>query len=419
MRRTVAPDIGATGSTSYASVASRRHPIPTLADTSRHFPTPSSRIPTCRSLHDMADAGKRPSSSRYARQIILPEIGPVGQARLRDSSVLVVGAGGLGSPVITYLAAAGIGTVGVVDDDVVDASNLHRQPLHGTADIGRPKVRSAQDAVSRLTPDVRLVAHQERLTPDSARRLIAAYDLVVDGSDNFPTRYAAGQACADLGRPHVWGAALGFQAQVSVWWPPQGPCYRCVFPDAPTPGAVPSCAEAGVVGALVGAVGSIQAMEAVKILLGIGDPLVGRVLVHDALAGTWGEVSVRRDPGCPACSGMPPAPSARPPEVCPTAPLTLSVAHLREGLEGSLVVDVRPPDEWAGLPGPATRGVELGLLRSGEGLDESLLGPRHGRVVFVCRGGVRSAEAAYLARSAGWTHAMSLEGGALAWEGQT
>lgn len=359
------------------------------------------------------------SPDRYARQELLAQIGSAGQRRLAEAKVLVVGAGGLGSPALLYLAAAGVGTLGVVDDDIVDLTNLHRQVLHGEDSIGHPKTASAQLSIARLNSQVRVVRHDTRITRASAPGIVAGYDLVVDGSDNFPTRYAAGQACADLGLPHVWGAALGFQAQVSVWWPPQGPCYRCVFPDAPTPGAVPSCAEAGVVGALVGAVGSIQAMEAVKILLGIGDPLVGRVLVHDALAGTWGEVSVRRDPGCPACSGMPPAPSARPPEVCPTAPLTLSVAHLREGLEGSLVVDVRPPDEWAGLPGPATRGVELGLLRSGEGLDESLLGPRHGRVVFVCRGGVRSAEAAYLARSAGWTHAMSLEGGALAWEGQT
>ena len=371
----------------------------------------------------MADAGKGAPSSRYARQIALPEIGPDGQARLAAAAVLVVGAGGLGSPVITYLAAAGIGTVGVVDDDLVEESNLHRQPLHRTVDIGRPKALSARDAVSRLTPDVRVVAHQERLTAEHARRLVTAYDLVVDGSDNFPTRYAVGQACAEVGRPHVWGAALAFQAQVSVWWPPHGPCYRCVFPDAPTPGSVPSCADAGVVGALVGSVGSIQAMEAVKVLLGIGEPLVGRLLVHDALAGSWGQVPVRRDPACPTCCGMPlasvPRVSAASRQAPPGAPTSISTAQLRAEGDALLVIDVRPHRERAALPGPATVGVELEALRSGEGMDERVLGPRAGQVVFVCRSGVRSAEAAHLARAAGWQHAVSLDGGALAWEGRS
>ena len=232
-----------------------------------------------------------------------------------------------------------------------------------------------------------------------------------------------GQACAEVGRPHVWGAALAFQAQVSVWWPPHGPCYRCVFPDAPTPGSVPSCADAGVVGALVGSVGSIQAMEAVKVLLGIGEPLVGRLLVHDALAGSWGQVPVRRDPACPTCCGMPlasvPRVSAASRQAPPGAPTSISTAQLRADGDALLVIDVRPHRERAALPGPATVGVELEALRSGEGMDERVLGPRAGQVVFVCRSGVRSAEAAHLARAAGWQHAVSLDGGALAWEGRS
>ena len=222
--------------------------------------------------------------ARYARHLLLPEIGESGQRNLTGARVLVIGAGGLGSVTATYLAAAGVGTLGIVDDDVVDVSNLQRQVIHATVDVGRPKVDSAADRIAAINPLVRVERHQFRLTASNARQLVAAYDLVVDGADNFGTRYVVGDACALMGRPHVWGSIHRFDGQVSVWWPPHGPCYRCVFPLAPPPGTVPSCGEAGVLGSLCAAIGSVQATEAIKLLTGAGRPLVGRLLLHDALA---------------------------------------------------------------------------------------------------------------------------------------
>ena len=379
----------------------------------------SARTPS--TVQRMADGtAGRPSvtdAARYARQIRLAEVGLGGQARLAAASVLVVGAGGLGSPAVTYLAAAGVGTIGIVDDDIVEPSNLHRQPLHGTADVGRLKVESAAEAVAALNPDVRVISHAERFTAANASPLVTAYDVVVDGSDNLPTRYAVSAACSESGRPHVWAAALGFEAQMSVWWAGRGPCYACVFPTMPPPGSVPSCAEAGVMGALVGTVGSLQAMEALKILLGVGDPLIGRLLVHNALAGTWDVITVRADPQCASCGsgspargGMPRASVGAPGGVSPSLTMAEFVATASRR-----VIDVRPAPEQADLPGPASATVELAALRSGEGLAPALLGDRDEVVVFVCRTGQRSAEAAALAHAAGWRHATSLEGGAVAW----
>ena len=227
---------------------------------------------------DAADRG------RFARHLSLAEIGEEGQRRLRAARVLVVGAGGLGSPALLYLAAAGIGTIGVVDDDVVSASNLQRQVVHGVPDVGRPKVDSAADAVARLDPRTEVVRHGERLTAANAFALVSDYDVVVDGADNFATRYLLADASALAGRPHVWASVLRFDGQVSVWWPPHGPCYRCVFPEPPPEGSVASCAVAGVLGSVCAQLASIQSTEVVKLVLGAGEPLVGRLLVLDALA---------------------------------------------------------------------------------------------------------------------------------------
>ncbi|MBW8730880.1 MAG: molybdopterin-synthase adenylyltransferase MoeB, partial [Terrabacter sp.] len=247
----------------------------------------------------------RAETTRYARHVLLPDVGRDGQERLAAARVLVVGAGGLGSPALLYLAAAGVGTIGVVDADVVDLTNLHRQVIHSDADIGRLKTESAEAAVHRVNPHVEVVRHDVALDSANALGIIGDYDLVVDGTDNFPTRYLVNDACVMLGKPHVWGSILRFDGQVSVWWAGQGPCYRCVFPDPPPPGSVPSCAEGGVLGVLCAAIGSIQSTEAIKLLLGIGEPLVGRLVVHDALRQTWDTLTVRADPECPVCGDEP------------------------------------------------------------------------------------------------------------------
>ncbi len=247
----------------------------------------------------------RPELTRYARHVLLPDVGRDGQERLAAARVLVVGAGGLGSPALLYLAAAGVGTIGIVDADVVDLTNLHRQVIHSDADIGRPKTESAEAAVHRVNPHVAVERHDLALDSSNALEIIAGYDLVVDGTDNFPTRYLVNDACVMLGKPHVWGSILRFDGQVSVWWAGHGPCYRCVFPEPPPPGSVPSCAEGGVLGVLCAAIGSVQSTEAIKLLLGIGEPLTGRLLVHDALRQSWDTLTVRADPECPVCGDDP------------------------------------------------------------------------------------------------------------------
>ncbi|CAA7621491.1 molybdopterin-synthase adenylyltransferase MoeB [Magnetospirillum sp. UT-4] len=241
---------------------------------------------------------------RYARHIILPEVGGVGQARLLDSRVLVVGAGGLGSPVILYLAAAGVGTIGVIDDDVVDLSNLQRQVLHATERVGRPKVDSAADAVAAINPDVRLVPIRARLDKDNIRAILADYQVVADGSDNFPTRFLVNDACRLEGRTLVSAAILRFDGQLATFRP-GGPCYRCIYREAPPEGAVPTCSSAGVLGAIAGVMGSLQATEVLKELLGIGETMAGRLLIVDALSTTFRTVRVPRDPGCPLCGDHP------------------------------------------------------------------------------------------------------------------
>jgi adenylyltransferase/sulfurtransferase len=242
---------------------------------------------------------------RYSRHILLPEIGGAGQARLLAAKVLVAGAGGLGSPAALYLAAAGVGTLGIADSDAVELSNLQRQIIHGCSDLGRPKAESAARRIGELNPDLRVVAHQERLTSHNVLGVLAGYDVVVDGTDNFPSRYLINDACLLAGKPLSHGALLRFEGQATTIVPGRGPCYRCLYPEPPPPGLVPSCQEAGVLGAAAGVIGAIQASEALKLILGIGEPLLGRLLIFDALAATFREVAVQRDPACALCGEHP------------------------------------------------------------------------------------------------------------------
>src|ERR671927_2030048 len=243
--------------------------------------------------------------ARYSRHLIMPEVALEGQKRLKASSVLLIGAGGLGSPLALYLAAAGVGRLGLVDFDVVDFSNLQRQVLHGTADVGRPKLQSAKERLQAINPEVRLDLYETRLTSANALALFEPYDIIIDGTDNFPTRYLVNDACVLLKKPNVYGSIYRFDGQASVFYPGRGPCYRCLYPEPPPPGEVPSCAEGGVLGILPGLVGCVQATEAVKLLLGQGSPLVGRLLLYDALAMSFREVKVRRNPHCPVCGDKP------------------------------------------------------------------------------------------------------------------
>src|SRR5438552_9224344 len=243
--------------------------------------------------------------ARYSRHLIMPEVGMEGQKRLKAASVLLIGAGGLGSPLGLYLAAAGVGRLGLVDFDVVDFSNLQRQVLHGTNDVGRPKLQSAKEKLQAINPEVRVDTYEARLTSQNAFDILRPYDVIIDGTDNFPTRYLVNDACVLLGKPNVYGSIFRFDGQASVFYPGKGPCYRCLYPEPPPPGEVPSCAEGGVLGILPGLIGCIQATEAVKLILGNGEPLVGRLVLYDALAMTFREFKVRRNPKCPMCGDHP------------------------------------------------------------------------------------------------------------------
>ena len=367
----------------------------------------------------------RAAVERYARHVLLPQVGRTGQERLSSSRVLVVGAGGLGSPALLYLAAAGVGTLGVVDDDVVETSNLQRQVIHSDADVGRLKTESAVDAVARVNPSVEVVRHDLRLDSSNALEVLRDYDVVLDGTDNFPTRYLLNDACVLLGKPHVWGSIYRFDGQVSVWWAEHGPCYRCVFPTPPPPGAVPSCAEGGVLGVLCAAIGSVQATETVKLLLGVGEPLVGRLLLHDALAMTWDALPVRKDPDCPVCGESPTVTSLVDYEAFCGVPAsgeatvpTVSAPELAVELGSDappLLVDVRGPDERAIASIPGAVAIHLDEFRDGSAFERDELAARGRRIVMMCKVGGRSAEATTLAQAAGYTQVLTLEGGVLAW----
>jgi adenylyltransferase/sulfurtransferase len=365
---------------------------------------------------------------RYHRQIILPQIGLEGQERLKNASILLVGAGGLGSPAALYLSAAGVGRLGVVDDDVVELSNLQRQVLHDTPSVGRSKTESAHRRIARINPDVRVEEHAVRLRSDNALRIMEGWDVVVDGSDNFPTRYLVNDACVLLGIPFVYGAVFRFEGQVSVFARPGGPCYRCLFRDPPPPDAVPTCAEAGVLGVLPGLVGTIQATEAIKLVLGIGDSLGGRLLLVDTLPMQFREVELRRDADCVVCGDAPSTTSLIDyEEFCggATAPLAaplerplveeIDVEELRARLgsgRAPVILDVRETHEWriSNLGSYGARLVPLGRLQEVVGE----LDPEEDVVVY-CRTGHRSAIAVKQLTAVGFERALNLRGGINEW----
>lgn len=345
---------------------------------------------------------------RGSRHLLLAEIGVDGQRRLRNARVLVVGAGGLGAPVIQYLAAAGVGTLGIVDDDVVDVTNLQRQVIHGTADVGRAKVDSAAETVAALDPDIRAVTHRTRLTSENVDEILRGYDVVVDGTDNFPTRYLVNDACVRLGLPEVWGSVLRFDAQTTVFWGRAGIQLRDLFPTPPRDDEVPSCAEAGVLGALCGQVGSVMATEVVKLLTGTGEPLLGRVLVVDALRGRWTEVPLAARPVREPTPEVPPMSDV--PVV--TAPdLVRRLAAREAGTDDFLLIDVREPAEHAQASIPGAVLVPLGSVFDGSALADL---PRDREIVVHCQVGARSLTAAKILRGAGFD-ASNVDGGILAW----
>jgi adenylyltransferase/sulfurtransferase len=359
---------------------------------------------------------------RYARHLVLPQVGPEGQRRLKAARVLLVGAGGLGSPAGLYLAAAGVGTLGVVDSDLVEHSNLQRQVLHGTSGLGSPKVASAAARLADVNPNVAVEPRQTRLTSANALDILNDYDVIVDGSDNFPTRYLVNDACALLGRPNVYGSIFRFEGQASVFWAGRGPCYRCLYRDPPPPELVPSCAEGGVLGVLPGVIGAIQASETIKLILGAGDPLIGRLLLFDALKASFRELLLERDPDCPLCGPQPsikrlidyeafcgqlPAASAS------AAAVELSAAELKAELalgKPLVLLDVREPLEWEICHIPGSKLVPLGDLPDRVGELEST-----DEVVTICHRGPRARQAAFYLRDAGLERVRVLAGGVDAW----
>ena len=357
---------------------------------------------------------------RYSRHLLLPEVGLEGQRRLKAGRVLLVGAGGLGSPLGLYLAAAGVGHLGLVDFDVVDVTNLQRQVMHGTRDIGRPKLESARDRLLDINPHTDIETYDTRLTSDNALEIVREYDVVVDGTDNFPTRYLVNDACVLTGRPNVYGSIFRFEGQASVFATPDGPCYRCLFREPPPPGLVPSCAEGGVLGVLPGLIGTIQATETLKILLGIGTTLAGRLLLVDALRMQFRTLKLQRDPDCPACGtrtlrelidyedfcGLRAVHSG--PGVPELTPAEL-VAWRARG-DAIDLVDVREPGEWALGHLPGARHVPLGSVSAA--LDTFA---RDRTTVLYCKGGTRSAQAARMLQEDGFTNVWSLTGGILRW----
>jgi adenylyltransferase/sulfurtransferase len=366
---------------------------------------------------------------RYSRHLIIPDVGMTGQKRLKNAKVLCVGAGGLGSPALMYLAAAGVGTLGIVEFDVVDESNLQRQIIHGQSDIGRPKGESARDSVLEINPYVTVNLHSDRLDSSNVMELFAQYDLIVDGTDNFATRYLVNDAAVLLGMPYVWGSIYRFDGQASVFWAEHGPCYRCLYPEPPPPGMVPSCAEGGVLGVLCASIGSIQVTEAIKLLAGIGDTLLGRLMVYDALEMTYRQVKIRKDPNCAVCGENPTVTELIDYEAfCGTISeeaaeaakdSTISVIQLKEMLDARdageidfLLVDVREPNEFeiVSIEGAV-------LIPKGQFLDGSALEglPQDKQIVLHCKVGGRSAEALAVVKGAGFSDAIHVGGGILAW----
>jgi sulfur-carrier protein adenylyltransferase/sulfurtransferase len=365
---------------------------------------------------------------RYSRHLIIPDVGKTGQRRLKNAKVLVVGAGGLGSPALLYLAAAGVGTLGIIDFDVVDESNLQRQIIHGQSDIGRPKAVSAMESIREVNPLVNVVLHEERLDSDNAMQIFGPYDLIVDGTDNFATRYLVNDACVLLGKPYAWGSIYRFDGQASVFWAEYGPCYRCLYPEPPPPGMVPSCAEGGVLGVLCASIGSIQVTEAIKLITGIGEPLAGRLMIYDALEMTYRTVKVRKDPECPVCGKNPTITELIDyEEFCgvvsedaqqAAAGSTITATELKGMLdreEDIFLIDVREPNEYEIVSIPGAVLIPKGEFLSGAALERL---PQDKRIVLHCKTGVRSAEALAVVKDAGFSDAVHVGGGVLAWINQ-
>ncbi len=365
---------------------------------------------------------------RYSRHLIIPDVGMAGQKRLKNAKVLCVGAGGLGSPALMYLAAAGVGTLGIVEFDTVDESNLQRQIIHGQSDIGRSKAESARDAVREINPLTRVVVHEVRLDSSNVMEIFEQYDLIVDGTDNFATRYLVNDAAVLLGKPYVWGSIYRFDGQASVFWSDHGPCYRCLYPEPPPPGMVPSCAEGGVLGVLCASVGSIQVTEAIKLLMGIGEPLVGRLMIYDALEMTYRTVKVRKDPECAICGKNPTvtelidyeafcgAVSEEASEAVKGS--TISVRDLKEMFDAGkdfLLVDVREPNEFEIVSIDGSVLIPKGEFLNGSALERM---PHDKPVVVSCKTGVRSAEVLAVLKGAGFADAVHVGGGITAWVSQ-
>ena len=383
-----------------------------------------------------ADAASLPSLSndeiaRYSRHLIMPEVGMEGQKKLKAARVLMIGTGGLGAPVGMYLAAAGVGTLGVVDFDVVDASNLQRQIVHGTKDVGRPKIESARERLNDINPNVKIEGYETRLTSENALELFREYDMVVDGTDNFPTRYLVNDACVLTGKPNVYGSIFRFEGQASVFWAARGACYRCLYPEPPPPGLVPSCAEGGVLGVLPGIVGAIQANEAIKLILGAGDSLVNRLLLFDAWKMRFRELKLRKDPECPVCGdgatirelidyeefcGLRPAPSATAGQTTQETRQMeeINATELKQRLDNGddiQIIDVREQNEYDIARIPGTKLIPLGQVVNRMSEIEE------GRETVVhCKGGVRSAKAIEALTGAGFKgRLINLKGGITAW----
>ncbi|MBX6356988.1 MAG: adenylyltransferase/sulfurtransferase MoeZ [Micromonosporaceae bacterium] len=363
---------------------------------------------------------------RYSRHLIIPDVGVTGQKRLKNSRVLCVGAGGLGAPALMYLAAAGVGTLGIVDFDAVDESNLQRQVIHGQSDIGRPKTESAAATIREINPYVNVVIHDTALDRENVREIFSQYDLIVDGTDNFATRYLVNDAAVLLGKPYVWGSIYRFDGQASVFWAEHGPCYRCLYPEPPPPGMVPSCAEGGVLGVLCASVGSIQVTEAIKLLTGIGEPLVGRLTVYDALEMSYRTIKVRKDPNCVLCGENPTvtdlledyddfcgAVSDEAAQAVVDSTITVTeLADWQRSGKDFLLVDVREPAEYEIVRIPGSVLIPKGQILSGEAL-ASL--PQDKQIVLHCKSGARSAEALAALKAAGFRDAVHVHGGVLAW----
>jgi sulfur-carrier protein adenylyltransferase/sulfurtransferase len=363
---------------------------------------------------------------RYSRHLIMPEVGMDGQLKLKRAKVLCIGAGGLGSPLALYLAAAGVGRLGIVDFDVVDFTNLQRQIIHDTSDVGRLKIESAKDTIADINPNVEVVAHETRLTSENALDIFRDYDIVADGTDNFPTRYLVNDACVLLGKPNVYGSIFRFEGQATVFYAKEGPCYRCLYPEPPPPGMVPSCAEGGVLGVLPGIVGSIQALETIKLILGSGRTLIGRLLLFDALELKFRELKLRKNPECPVCGAHPTVtqlidyeqfcgirgeehvPETSVPEIT-----ALEVKKMMDERKPFVLIDVREPHEFQICRIPGSTLIPLGdvpkRMHELSSADE---------IVVHCRSGMRSAQAVELLMKAGFRKIHNLKGGVLAWADQ-